>query len=89
MSEHIYSYEEHEHCLELLSSLGEYVDGTLSQDLCSMLEGHLKNCQRCRIVVNTLKKTVELYQETDADPAIPDDVRRRLFLKLNLDDYLK
>lgn len=88
MSEHIHSHEEHEHCRELLLSLGEYVDGTLSTDLCFVLERHLKDCQRCRIVVDTLKKTVELYHETAEDAAIPDDVRQRLFQKLNLDDYL-
>jgi anti-sigma factor RsiW len=89
MSEHIYLHEEHKHCQDLLLSLGEYVDGTLSQDLCSILERHLKDCQRCRIVLNTLKKTVELYQETAEDATMPDEVRQRLYQKLNLDDYLK
>lgn len=89
MSEVIHSHEENEHCRELLATLGEYVDGTLSGDLCAVLENHLKDCPRCRIVVNTLKKTVELYQETALDTAIPDEVRQRLYKKLNLDDYLK
>jgi len=89
MSGHIHLHEENEHCRELLSTLGEYVDGTLSTELCSALERHFRDCQRCRVVVNTLKKTVELYHETSTDIAIPDDVRQRLFLKLDLDDYLK
>lgn len=89
MSEKIHSHEKHEHCRDLLSSLGEYVDGTLSADLCSALENHLKGCPRCRVVVNTLKKTVELYHETASETTIPDDVRQRLYKKLNLEDYLK
>ncbi len=88
--EHIHVIcEDHESCKELLSTLSEYVDGTLSMELCSKLEEHMQDCQRCRVVVNTMKKTVELYQETGEDVQLPEDVRERLFLRLNLEDYLK
>lgn len=90
--EHVFQVtacEEHESCKQLLTTLGEYVDGTLSAELCTELERHMKGCQRCRVVVNTLKKTVELYHETGEDTHLPEDVRERLFLRLNLDDYLK
>lgn len=80
---------EHQECNSLLSCLGEYVDGTLDPELCAILESHMKGCQRCRIVVNTLKKTVELYQETAGETDMPVEVRERLYLKLNLEDYLK
>ena len=89
MNEHEHLHEDHETCKHLLSSLGEYVDGTLSADLCSTLERHLKDCQRCRVVVNTLKKTVELYHESSENAEMPEEVRQRLFLKLNLEDFLK
>jgi anti-sigma factor RsiW len=81
--------EDHESCRQLLSTLGDYVDGTLSSKLCSELETHMKDCKRCRVVVNTMKKTVELYQETSEETHLPDDARERLFLRLNLEDYLK
>lgn len=87
--ENEHTHEEGETCSDLLSSLGEYVDGTLSPDLCSIIDHHMKDCPRCRVVVNTLKKTIELYQETDEDPSLPPEVRERLYLRLNLDDYLK
>lgn len=89
MSEHEYHCDDQESCQQLLSTLGEYVDGSLSADLCAELEHHMQNCQRCRIVVNTMKKTVELYHETSEEESIPAEVRERLFLKLNLEDYLK
>ncbi len=76
-------------CSQLLSTLSEYVDGALSSELCSELEHHMKDCQRCRVVVNTLKKTIELYQETGEETHLPDDARERLYLRLNLEDYLK
>ena len=86
--------DQHEHgenqsCSQLLSTLSEYVDGSLNAELCADLERHMKDCQRCRIVVNTMKKTVELYQETGEETQLPEDVRERLFLRLNLEDYLK
>ncbi len=89
MSEKEHTHEEFSECSELLSSLGEYVDGSLSPELCTLLEEHMRGCNRCRVVVNTLKKTVELYQETSDDPTLPEDVRELLYLKLNIEDYLK
>lgn len=78
---------EHNNCHDLLSSLSEYVDGELSPDLCAELEKHLCECERCRIVVDTMKKTVELYQEMPSDSQLPDEVRSRLFARLDLEDF--
>lgn len=89
MSEHEHTGTEHVSCRSLLSTLGDYVEGTLAEELCDTLERHMKGCQRCRIVVDTLKKTVELYHETSMEEEMPEDVRQRLYVKLNLDDYLK
>lgn len=82
---------EHDHgeCGPLLSSLCDYIDGDLSAELCAEIEKHMKNCDRCRIVVDSLKKTVELYQVTAEDEQMPDEVRERLYMKLNIEDYLK
>ncbi len=80
---------EHSHCQELLSSLSDYVDGELGAELCSQLERHLRECQRCKVVVDTLKKTVELYQDTSDEVDLPDDVRQRLYLRLELQDFLR
>jgi anti-sigma factor RsiW len=87
--DHLTEHVEGQTCQDMLSSLSEYIDGELSPEFCSILEQHLSGCERCRVVVNTLKKTVELYQEVDDDSDLPEDVRERLFLRLNLDDYLK
>jgi hypothetical protein len=64
------------------------VDGTAQEELCRELERHLADCDNCRVVVDTLKKTVYLYQSnTDVD--LPVAVRERLFKRLNLDEYIK
>lgn len=80
MSEHVHS----PHCMQLLGNLSEYIDGDLQAELCAEIERHLKNCENCRIVINTLRKTVELYEQTGEQVELPDAVRERLFRKLNL-----
>ncbi len=75
-------------CRHFLESLSEYVDGTLNQELCDEIERHLAGCEDCRVVIDTLKKTIYLYHETAASPSIPSNVRARLFKRLNLEEYL-
>ncbi len=79
---------EHKDCRRLLGSLSEYVDGELSEELCNVLEQHLVDCEDCRIVVDTLKKTVYLYHAT-AGATIPNDVRQRLYKSLNIEGFLE
>jgi hypothetical protein len=76
-------------CCDILEYLNEYMDGTLRADLCEVLETHIGSCINCEIVVNTLKKTVELYQKDDEKIKLPDDAKKKLFLSLNLVDYLE
>jgi anti-sigma factor RsiW len=77
-----------EHCRQLLASLSDYVDGDLPQGLCDAIEKHMSECENCRIVVDTLRKTVYLYQATSASEGVPPDVRQRLYHRLDLDEYI-
>ena len=81
---------EHEHgnCQELLEHISDYVDGELETALCAELEAHLAGCHNCRVMVDTLRKTILLYRSTQAE-TIPGDVRRRLYQKLDLNEYLE
>jgi anti-sigma factor (TIGR02949 family) len=75
-------------CSQLLSSISEYIDGTLSPQLCADLEQHLCECENCTIVVDTLRKTISVVQTCADEDSLPGEVRTRLFQSLNLDDYL-
>lgn len=88
-TKHTHNHDSHPDCHELLDHLSDYIDGTLRQDLCTEIENHLKICINCTIVVDTLKKTIELYQEASKTETMPNDMRRRLYKNLNLDDYLE
>jgi anti-sigma factor (TIGR02949 family) len=80
----------HSNCEGLLGSLSDYIDGELGAELCRQIEKHIAECENCRIVVDTTRKTVDLVHASNVPQAgLPDDVRDRLFKRLNLDDYLK
>lgn len=70
-------------CREILEGLSEYIDDVLAEKTCLEIESHLKDCHNCRVVVNTLRRTVTLYQEVPA-PMIPGDVRTRLHKVIRL-----
>lgn len=73
-----------ENCRRYLGDLTDYVDGTLSQELCQEIEAHMALCDNCRVVVNTLTKTVLLYR-TMASLDMPDGVKERLYKVLHLE----
>ena len=80
---------EHNNCRQLLGSLSEYVDGELSEELCSVLENHMVDCEDCRIVVDTLRKNVYLYHATAEVEDIPGDIRQRLYKSLDIEEFLE
>ena len=80
---------EHKNCRQLLGSLSEYVDGELDDELCNALEQHLEDCEDCRIVVDTLRKTVYLYRATATAEEVPADIRQRLYKSLNIEEHLE
>lgn len=76
------------HCHNLFETLSEYVDGDLNDELCIEIENHLGECNNCRIVVDTLRKTIYLYRESNELVDLPEDIQHRLFQRLNLEDFL-
>jgi predicted anti-sigma-YlaC factor YlaD len=80
---------DHQNCRYLLSSLSEYVDGELGGEVCAEIEKHLQGCDNCRIVVDSLRKTVYLYHSNVEEPSVPADVRERLFKCLDLNEFLE
>ncbi len=85
MTEHI-----HSNCKSLLGALSDYVDGALETELCREIEKHIAECENCRIVVDTTRRTIDLVHASNPPQSgLPDEVRNRLFKRLELADYLK
>lgn len=68
-------------CKEAIRELSDYLDRELNPELVQRLEEHLALCEDCRLVVDTCRKTIEVYCNTEPLP-LPDDVRERLELAL-------
>jgi len=64
-------------CKHILEELNLYIDGELEQELCRQLEAHLKGCDRCRIVLDTTQRTIQLYRD-QTPMELPEGVRDRL-----------
>lgn len=77
----------HENCHDLLDGLSDYLDGEASAELCAEIRRHMAGCAKCRVVVDTLGKTVKLYRQLPK-PDITEDARERLYRVLDLSDYL-
>jgi len=74
-------------CRDLLDGLSDYLDGEASAALCAEIERHVAGCDRCRIVVDTLRKTITLYHQLP-QPLMPEAARERLYKRLDLSEYL-
>ncbi len=74
-------------CHLLLEKLSDYLDGEVSAELCAEIEHHLDGCDDCRVVVDTLRKTMALYRELP-QPELPLEARLRLYKSLDLSEFL-
>jgi anti-sigma factor RsiW len=77
---------EHDHttCEEILDHISDYVDGELEAALCTELEAHLAGCRNCRVMVDTVRKTITLYH-AQASIELPSGVEERLYRVLKLE----
>lgn len=78
---------EHKNCQHLLDDLSDFLDGEASAEICAEIERHLASCENCRVMVDTLRKTVVLYRELP-QPELPQDARQRLYHALDLEAFL-
>lgn len=77
---------EHPSCQQLLEGLSAYIDHEASEAICQEIERHLEECENCRIMLDTLQKTISLYQIIDTADHIPSDMQERLLKKLSIDE---
>jgi predicted anti-sigma-YlaC factor YlaD len=65
----------------VIREISEYLNGNVDPGLVDELQHHLEKCEDCRIIVDTTKKTIDVY--CNAEPApLAEDVRERLHAAL-------
>ncbi len=73
-----------------LEQLSDFIDGELAPELCAELEQHMAECTNCRIVVDTLRKTISLYHTLGSSQTeLPAEVEERLWRRFELSDLLQ
>lgn len=64
-------------CKKVIVELSSYLDGALDPGATAALERHLSNCSDCRLVVDTTRKTIQIFCNAEPVP-LPTDVHDRL-----------
>ena len=64
-------------CKGVVREISNYIDGDLDAAMNQELEGHLRDCEECAVVVNQTKMTVDVFCDSEA-VELPTDVRSRL-----------
>ena len=75
-----------ETCREIKDKLSAFLDGELESAVCAEIEQHLRGCDDCRVMVDTLSKTITLYRNYGQE-TVPPDVHERLTRVLNLQQF--
>ena len=78
-------YQISETCKQLIAQLSLFLEGELDASLCERVEQHLAACPYCRLVVDTMKKTIALYHDAPREE-IPHNVRQHLIEVLGLEN---
>jgi len=50
-------------CHEYIRDLNDYLDGEIEPKLCEEIEKHIGECRNCRLMVDSMLKTVTLVRE--------------------------
>ncbi len=68
-------------CKQFLQELNDYLDPNVDSTIKIHLQAHVSQCPNCFVVVDTTKKTMQVYKGLEAR-SIPPDVETRLWAAL-------
>ena len=64
-------------CRKMFAALSEYIDDELDEAKCREIEAHAAACIKCRICLETLRRTVTLARHT-RNRSVPPEFSNRL-----------
>jgi anti-sigma factor (TIGR02949 family) len=65
-------------CKQFLQELNDFLDDSVAEDTKRSLQAHVAECPNCFVIVDTTRRTLEIYKCTDPQP-IPENVKSRLW----------
>jgi anti-sigma factor RsiW len=67
----------HKKCISIFKKLSEYIDGELDEKAYKKMQGHIKECVKCEVCLETLRRTVQLCGNMKMK-RIPERLKERL-----------
>ncbi len=64
-------------CKEFLASLDDLIDGSVTTEMRAELQAHIGKCGHCEVILNTTRKTIEIYRSHEIYD-LPTSLRDRL-----------
>ncbi len=64
-------------CKNLLNELCDFLDGELDAATVEDVKQHIGRCEDCRLLVDTTRKTIEIFCKSEPVP-LPQELRDRL-----------
>jgi len=68
-------------CKQFLQELNDYLDPSTDPAMKGHLERHVSECPNCFVLVDTTKKTLQIYKGLEPQ-TIPENVKARLWKAL-------
>ena len=68
-------------CKQFLQELNDYLDPSGDAEMKRRLESHVTECPNCFVIVDTTKRTLQIYKGIEPQ-TIPEDVKARLLKAL-------
>ncbi len=69
---------------DVYKQICDFMGEDLDAPACKEVAEHLENCPNCKVVLDTVRKTVTICRENEKKEAIPADVKNRLYKVLKL-----
>lgn len=64
-------------CTDFLAKLTDYFDGQIDPALWAEVKEHLDTCHHCEVVVDTTRKTIDVYRD-DKSYELPESLHERM-----------
>jgi anti-sigma factor RsiW len=64
-------------CKEFLAHLDDLIDDSVTPEMRAELQSHIGRCEHCEVILNTTRKTIEIYRSHEIYD-LPSGLRDRL-----------
>lgn len=69
---------------QIFKKVCDFIDGELDEVTCDEIQKHIKACPKCRVYVDSVRKTIVFYQVKDSPKRLPESARQRLYATVTL-----